>query len=58
MDNLPHLNSSTSYKDAIEGQCLFLRGLMYFDLMRAYAYTPKPLCRDKTWAECRCCSQV
>ena len=41
--SLPNVTAAQATKDAIEGQCLFLRGLLYFDLMRAYAYTPKAI---------------
>ncbi|TAF97482.1 MAG: RagB/SusD family nutrient uptake outer membrane protein [Cytophagia bacterium] len=43
LKNLPKVTLAPATKDAIEGQCLFLRGLMYFDLMRAYAYTPRAI---------------
>lgn len=43
LKNLPASTAPQATKDAIEGQCLFLRGLLYFDLMRAYAYTPKAI---------------
>jgi starch-binding outer membrane protein, SusD/RagB family len=43
LKNLPASSAPQVTKDAIEGQCLFLRGLLYFDLMRAYAYTPKAI---------------
>ena len=43
LDNLLASTAPQATKDAIEGQCLFLRGLMYFDLMRTYAYTPKAI---------------
>lgn len=38
---LPGSSAPQATKDAIEGQCLFLRGLLYFDLMKAYAYFPR-----------------
>ena len=41
--SLPNVTAPQATKDAIEGQCLFLRGLLYFDLMRAYAYTPRAI---------------
>ena len=41
--SLPNVTAAQATKDAIEGQCLFLRGLLYFDLMRAYAYTPRAI---------------
>ncbi len=34
---------SDAKKASVEGQALFLRGLMYFELMRIYAYTPKAI---------------
>jgi starch-binding outer membrane protein, SusD/RagB family len=43
LKNLPTVNAPQATKDAIEGQALFLRGLLYFDLMRTYAYTPKAI---------------
>lgn len=38
---LPTVTMAQANKDNVEGQCLFLRALLYFDLMRAYAYAPK-----------------
>ncbi len=40
---LPTSPAPQASKDQIEAQCLFLRALFYFDLMRAYAYTPKSI---------------
>lgn len=41
IDALPTVVDMTqAEKDAAEGECKFLRALLYFDLMRAYAYEP------------------
>ena len=40
---LPTSAAPQATKDVIEGQCLFIRALFYFDLMRAYAYYPKAI---------------
>lgn len=40
---LPTVTMPQANKDNVEGQCLFLRALLYFDLMRAYAYAPKAI---------------
>jgi len=39
IDNLP--GASQVEKDQIKAQCLFIRGLMYFDLVRVYARNPR-----------------
>lgn len=41
IDALPTVTDMTqATRDAAEGECKFLRALLYFDLMRAYAYEP------------------
>jgi hypothetical protein len=41
LEALPTITNMTqAQKDAAEGECSFLRALLYFDLMRAYAYEP------------------
>ncbi|MFN4147671.1 MAG: RagB/SusD family nutrient uptake outer membrane protein [Runella sp.] len=40
---LPTSTAPQATKDVIEGQCLFLRGLLYFNLMNAYAYSPRAI---------------
>ncbi len=41
LDALPKVEKMTqANKDFVEAQALFIRGLLYFELMRAYAYEP------------------
>jgi hypothetical protein len=41
LDALPKVDKMTqANKDFVEAQALFIRGLIYFELMRAYAYEP------------------
>ena len=40
LDALPTVTMTDAQRDAHQGQCLFLRALMYFDLVKAYAYMP------------------
>lgn len=41
LDALPKVDKMTqANKDFVEAQALFIRGLVYFELMRAYAYEP------------------
>lgn len=41
LDALPKVEKMTqANKDYVEAQALFVRGLLYFELMRAYAYDP------------------
>lgn len=39
IDDLP--DASQAEKDEIKAQCLFIRGLMYYDLVRVYARNPR-----------------
>ncbi len=40
LDALPKITMTDAQRNALQGQCLFLRALMYFDLMKSYAYMP------------------
>ncbi len=40
LDGLGKVNVATATKDNLEGQALFLRGLIYHNLSRVYAYDP------------------
>lgn len=40
LDGLTKVNMATATKDNLEGQVLFLRGLIYHNLARIYAYDP------------------
>lgn len=40
LDNAPKVNMPAATRNNIEGQALFLRALIYHNLMRAYAYDP------------------
>lgn len=40
LDNAPKVNMPAATRNSIEGQALFLRALIYHNLMRAYAYDP------------------
>ncbi len=43
IDASPSVKLSDAKRASVEGQALFLRGLLYFELMRIYAYTPKAI---------------
>ena len=44
IDALPNVTKMADAKrQSIEGQAYFMRALLYFELMRAYAYTPKAI---------------
>lgn len=43
LDAAPSVKLSDAKRASIEGQASFLRGLLYFELMRVYAYTPKAI---------------
>lgn len=40
LEALPNANVTDEFRDAVEGQARALRGLFYFNLMRAYSYEP------------------
>jgi len=40
LDALPTVTLTDAQRNSYMGQCLFLRALMYFDLMKSYAYMP------------------
>lgn len=40
LDAVPKVNTSQTNKDKWEGEAKFLRGLLYFDLVKCYAYIP------------------
>lgn len=40
LDALPKVTLTDAQRNSYQGQCLFLRALMYFDLMKSYAYMP------------------
>jgi tetratricopeptide (TPR) repeat protein len=46
LDALPTVNLTDAVRNSYQGQCLFLRALMYFDLMKAYAYMPTAVVAD------------
>jgi starch-binding outer membrane protein, SusD/RagB family len=41
IDAAPSVKLSDAKRASVEGQALFLRGLLYFELMKVYAYMPK-----------------
>jgi hypothetical protein len=46
LDALPKVTMTNAQRDALQGQCLFLRALMYFDLMKSYAYMPTAIINE------------
>jgi starch-binding outer membrane protein, SusD/RagB family len=43
IDASPSVKMADTKRSAVEGQAYFMRALLYFELMRAYAYTPKSI---------------
>ncbi len=43
IDASPSVKMADTKRSAVEGQAYFMRALLYFELMRAYAYTPKAI---------------
>ncbi|QIP13491.1 RagB/SusD family nutrient uptake outer membrane protein [Spirosoma aureum] len=46
LDALTKVKLTDALRNSYEGQCLFLRALMYFDLVKAYAYMPTATISD------------
>ncbi|GAB4047725.1 RagB/SusD family nutrient uptake outer membrane protein [Spirosoma litoris] len=46
LDALPKVTLTDAQRNSYMGQCLFLRALMYFDLMKSYAYMPTAVIND------------
>jgi len=46
LDALPNVKMTDAVRNSYQGQCLFLRALMYFDLMKSYAYMPTAIVNE------------
>ncbi|GAB4022713.1 RagB/SusD family nutrient uptake outer membrane protein [Spirosoma koreense] len=46
LEALPKVTLTDALRNSYQGQCLFLRALMYFDLMKSYAYMPTAIVNE------------